>query len=174
VRARNARRLGLAAAAAASAAAAAIPPAATAGTHSLLGSRRLWATIDVCNPSDQPDTVGVRGSMPGDGHAGDRMYMSFRLQMLESATGRWRSLTGADSPQWIAVGSGASARQGGSSFVIRPVTGEPPIVLRGVVVFQWRRGQTVVAHSLRTTSAGHESFAGADPSGFSAARCSIG
>ncbi len=35
--------------------------------HSLLHSRELWATVDVCNPKDQPNTVGIRGSMPGDG-----------------------------------------------------------------------------------------------------------
>jgi hypothetical protein len=155
-----------------------IAPAASAAGHaglrrSLLGSRRLWATIDVCNPSDQPDTVGIRGSMPGDGQARDKMYMSFRLQMLEAASGRWKNLAGGDS-QFIAVGSAASARQGGTSFVIRPASGQPQITLRGVVTFQWRRGGTVLARAQRPTTAGRQSFAGADPAGFSAAGCSLG
>ncbi len=140
--------------------------------RSLLASRRLWATIDVCNPKDQPDTVGVRGSMPGDGQARDHMYMSFRLQMQEPR-GRWSYVSGS-TPSFIAVGTGASARQGGSSFVIKPVAGKPPIVLRGIVVFQWRRGATVLEQTARTTQAGHESYAGADPAGFSAATCSLG
>src|SRR5581483_8428828 len=29
------------------------------------GSPALWATIDVCNPPAEPDTIGIRGSMPG-------------------------------------------------------------------------------------------------------------
>ena len=33
---------------------------------SLRSSPELWATIDVCNPPDQHDTVGIRGSMPSD------------------------------------------------------------------------------------------------------------
>jgi hypothetical protein len=158
----------------------ALAPALTqASTHSrlarsLLGSKRLWATIDVCNPTDQPDTVGVRGSMPGDGRAGDRMYMSFRLQLLESSTGRWTSLAGADSPQFISVGSGASPRQGGSSFVIKPGASRHTFMMRGLVTFQWRHGHTVIASATRTTTAGHQSFAGADPAGYSAASCSIG
>ncbi len=61
----------------------------TASERALLHSHELWATIDVCDPADQPDTVGVRGSMPGDGNAHDRMYMSFRLQYLDSATKAW-------------------------------------------------------------------------------------
>jgi hypothetical protein len=163
----------------AAASAAAVPvlaPAAApaAARHSLLSSRRLWATIDVCNPSDQPDTVGVRGSMPGDGRAGDRMYMSFRLQLLEPTSGRWKDLPGADSPQFIPVGSGESPRQGGSSFVIKPGSSRRVFVLRGLVTYQWRRNGTVIARTTRTTTSGHRSFAGADPAGFSAASCSIG
>src|SRR5262249_25360931 len=50
---------------------------ARASAHSPLQSRQLWATIDLCNPPDQPHYVGVRGSMPGDGRAGDGMYMRF-------------------------------------------------------------------------------------------------
>src|ERR1700719_1884116 len=63
--------------------------------HALLTSRELWATIDVCSPTDQPYYVGIRGSMPGDGQGRDRMYMSFRLQYLDSASGRWVNLAGA-------------------------------------------------------------------------------
>jgi hypothetical protein len=151
----------------------AVQPLTRPETHALLTSRRLWATIDVCNPTDQPDTVGVRGSMPGDGQARDRMYMSFRLQM-ETSLGHWRELSGSTTASFVAVGTGASSRQGGSSFVIKPVAGKPPIILRGVVVFQWRRGKTVLTQATRTTSAGHQAFAGADPEGFTAASCSLG
>ena len=58
----------------------------TAAERKLLQSPQLWATIDGCNPSDQPNTVGVRGSMPGDEQSKDEMYMRFRLQYLDSST----------------------------------------------------------------------------------------
>jgi hypothetical protein len=148
----------------------AAPTARAAG--SVLQSRQLWATINICNPKDQPDIVGVRGSMPSDGRAHDTMYMSFRLQYLSSTTKHWADLAGT-TPSFIAVGRG-TARQGGQSFQLMPVPGKPAFTLRGLVEFQWRRGKTVVQSTRRPTTAGHVSLAGADPRGFSAATCQIG
>src|SRR5947208_12718677 len=124
-------------------AASARPPAArsTSLKHALLTSRELWATVDVCNPPDQRNWVGIRGSMPGDGHPHDRMYMSFRLQYLSSSTKQWVDAASARSP-FLAVGTGASTRQDGTSFKL--VRGTSPFTLRGVVDFQWRRGGTVL------------------------------
>jgi hypothetical protein len=141
--------------------------------RALLHSHELWATIDVCNPADQPDTVGIRGSMPGDKRAGDKMYMSFRLQYLNSS-GQWVDLSSGASSVFAAVGSGASARQGGTSFELKPVAGKPAVTLRGVVDFEWRRGKTIVVSAEQPTTAGHKSLAGADPADFSAATCVIG
>jgi hypothetical protein len=152
----------------------------TSGTapppHSLYKSRELWATIDVCNPPDQPDTVGVRGSMPSDGQAHETMYMSFRLQYEDTATGKWVDLStgAAAAPTFVPVGTATSARQAGRSFQLVPVAGKPAFTLRGVVSFQWRRGATVVHAVSRPTTAGQLSLAGADPAGFSAATCVIG
>jgi hypothetical protein len=143
-------------------------------THSLLHSRLLWATIDVCSATDQPDTVGVRGSMPGDGQAHDMMYMRFRLQYMNTTSKAWTDLSKSASPSYSSVGSGVSARQAGRSFQLNPVAGQPAFMLRGVVSFQWRRGKTVLAEASRPTSAGRESLAGSDPAGFSAATCMIG
>ncbi len=146
----------------------------TVPAHALDRSRELWATIDVCSPSDQLNTLGVRGSMPGDGQAKDTMYMSFRLQYEDSATGRWVNLESAAAPPFVAVGTGRSARQAGRSFQLVPVAGKPPFTLRGVVSFQWRRGAKIVHTVSRPTTAGQLSLAGADPAGFSAATCVIG
>jgi hypothetical protein len=140
---------------------------------SLLQSRTLWATINVCNPKDQPDTVGVRGSMPPDGRPHDKMYMSFRLQYLNSESRHWADLAGSPAPSFVAVGSG-TARQGGQSFQLMPVAGRPAFELRGLVEFQWRRGKTVLYSARRPTSAARNSLAGADPAGYSAATCQIG
>jgi hypothetical protein len=141
--------------------------------RALLHSHELWATIDVCDPADQPSTVGIRGSMPGDGHTHDSMYMSFRLQYM-GASGRWVNLSSGASSGFVAVGTGASARQGGTSFELKPVAGKPAVTLRGVVDFQWRRGKTVIVSGAEPTTAAHKSLAGADPEGYSAASCIIG
>jgi hypothetical protein len=155
-------------------AAASGPQIGTAQAHAMLTSKQLWATIDVCNPSDQPNTLGVRGSMPGDRNPGDRMYMSFRLQYVPSGGRRWVDLASSVHAAFVAVGGGGSARQDGSSFEITPVAGHAAFVLRGVVTFQWRRGHAVLLTASRATSAGHVSLAGADPADYSAATCSIG
>ncbi|HEX5226016.1 MAG TPA: hypothetical protein VFW29_12885 [Solirubrobacteraceae bacterium] len=144
----------------------------TAAQRQVLRSNELWATIDVCDPSDQPNTLGVRGSMPGDRHAGDRMFMQFRVQYQEGS--RWVDLASDARAPWVPVGRAGSSRQDGSSFQITPVTGRPAFALRGVVQFQWRRAGKVWLSVSRATSAGHKSLAGADPAGFSAATCSIG
>jgi hypothetical protein len=156
---------------ASSAAGKALKPSAAA--RALLHSHELWATIDVCSPPDQPDTVGIRGSMPGDKRAGDKMYMSFRLQYM-AASNQWVDLASGASSGFVAVGNGASSRQGGTSFALKPVAGKPPVMLRGVVDFEWRRGKTVLVSAEQPTGAGHKSLAGADPADFSAATCAIG
>jgi hypothetical protein len=139
----------------------------------LLHSHELWATIDVCNTPKQPDTIGIRGSMPGDRQARDRMYMAFRLQYL-NAQKQWVNLSGSASSAYVAVGSGASSRQGGTSFELKPVAGKPAVTLRGVVDFEWRSGKTVAVLTADPTSASHRSLAGAEPAGYSAATCVIG
>jgi hypothetical protein len=146
----------------------------TATRHSLLHSRELWATIDVCNPADQANTIGIRGSMPGDGVAHDKLYMRFRLQYQEATGKRWVDLAhGADSG-FVFVGAASSARQAGRSFQLVPVPGKPAFTLRGVVSFQWRHGEHVVEQVSRPTGAGHQSLAGADPANYSAATCLMG
>jgi hypothetical protein len=147
--------------------------AALTPTHALLHSHELWATIDVCSPPGQRDTIGVRGSMPGNGQAHDTMYMSFRLQYL-AAGKRWVDVAANASSGWEQVGGGGSPRQGGSSFALKPVAGKPAVTLRGVVDFQWRHGTQVLLSTAEPTSAGHRSLAGADPANFSAATCAIG
>ena len=101
------------------------------------------------------------------------MYMSFRLQYMNATTSQWIDLS-RTVPGFVAVGAGKTARQGGSSFELKPVTGQSAFAMRGVVDFQWRHGATVVASLSRPTTAGHQSLAGADPAGFTAATCLIG
>jgi hypothetical protein len=135
-------------------------------------SPQLWSTIDVCNPPHQHYTIGIRGSMPGDGQPHDAMFMRFRLQYMDLTLRRWTDLTHADSG-FLPVGSSRSARQAGRSFVLFPPSGGSAYTLRGVVSFEWRRGSTVLSTMSRATRSGHQSLAGADPPNYSAATCSI-
>lgn len=149
---------------------AAIAPAAA---HSLLHSRELWATVDVCNPKDQPHTIGIRGSMPGDGRSKDTMYMRVRVQYLDHSTKKWLYMSKGGDSGLLKLGSASVVRQGGFSVELAPVAGSAGFTLRGYVAFQWRRGQTVLETATRITAAGHKSQANADPPGYSAAICKL-
>jgi hypothetical protein len=147
---------------------------AAAKSHSLYSSPFLWATVNVCDTPSNPDTIGVRGSMPGSGRSGEQMYLRFRVQYFSRLEGRWHNIgRGADSG-WIAVGSAQfKVRQAGWSFRFVPKTDGTTDLLRGVAVFEWRRGDEVVGHVQRRTRANHRSATGADPPGYSASNCEI-
>ncbi len=131
----------------------------------------LWATVNVCDTVAHPDTIGIRGSMPGSGRRGDRMFMRFTVQ-YQALDGGWRPLTMGGDSGWESVGRGSwAARQSGYSFQVRPAEGT--VRLRGLVRFEWRRGGRVVRHAVRATSAGHRSTAGADPGNWSRGVCVV-
>src|SRR3989442_4534971 len=100
---------------------AALPAAAEAVVKrkppSLYRSPLLWATVNVCDTKDSPDTIGIRGSMPGSGVHGERMFMRFQVQYFSNSEQRWHNITqGADSG-WVPVGPARyKARQAGWSF----------------------------------------------------------
>jgi hypothetical protein len=136
------------------------------------GAASLWATIDVCNSAAHPNTIGIRGSMPGTKDVHELMYMSFRVE-YRSSPGHWRYLGGAGQSPYVLVGNGASlARQAGQNFEVVP-RASGSYLLRGVTVFQWRLHGRTVATAIRATRAGHVAAAGADPPGFSATTCRI-
>jgi len=148
------------------------PQAGSPTVHQLLRSRELWATIDICNAPDQPNTVGIRGSMPGDGKTADKMYMEFGLEYID-AVNQWAPLPSSSSG-WVLVGSGSGARQGGWSFTLKPPNSRGKFTLRGTVTFRWMRGGTrQLARTTLPTTSGRKVLAGADPAGFSAGRCEL-
>ena len=131
----------------------------------------LWATIDVCDTATHPDTIGIRGSMPGTGDRQESMFMRFVVE-YRSTTGHWHYLKDGES-SLVSVGSGSSkARQAGQDFQVARSTTQT-YTLRGVVVFEWRAGGRTVAQDVRATRAGHTAAAGADPPDFSASTCTI-
>jgi hypothetical protein len=155
----------------------ALPGAARAGTSSsspvraLLQSPELWATVNVCNTASHPDTIGIRGSMPGDGHPHDLMYMRFLVQSLDATTGKWADIGRSADSGFIKIGTAAVTRQDGLSFEFKPTANT--FTLRGLVEFQWHHAGRTVHVTTRTTAAGHTSLAGAEPKGFSAATCAL-
>jgi hypothetical protein len=138
-------------------------------------ARAPWATVNVCDTASNPDTVGIRGSMPGGVSNASELFMRFQVQYQRS-DGSWRFLsTGGDSG-FIDAGRAKTraARQAGHSFRLSPPPAGSVYTLRGFVTFEWRaKDGSVVRRASKRTTGGHRSTAGADPEGFSAGECII-
>lgn len=133
----------------------------------------LWATVNICDTDDHPDTVGIRGSMPGSGIAGEQMFMRFQLQYYDQMDEEWHNIGTSGDSGFVPVGAAKyKQRQSGRNFTVRPPrTGA--FILRGAVTFEWRQDGEVVRRARKRTTSKHGATAGADPSGFSAAKCSV-
>lgn len=138
-------------------------------------ARTPWATVNVCDTASNPDTVGIRGSMPGGVANATEMFMRFQLQ-YERDDGSWRLLSSGGDSGFIDAGRARtrSSRQAGHSFRVSPPPAGSVYTFRGLVTFEWRaKDGSVVRRARRRTTAGHRSTAGSDPAGFSAAECTI-
>ena len=138
-------------------------------------SRHLWATVNICDTSRHPDTMGVRASMPGSGKRRERMYMRFRAQYFSISENVWKNFSSrAFDSGWQRIGSARfKARQSGWTFPPLKLRPDQRYELRGVVRFEWRRGRRVVRKAVKSTTRGHRT-AVAEPKGFSAATCRVG
>jgi hypothetical protein len=129
-----------------------------------------WATVNVCDTARQPDAIGIRASMPGTPR-GARLSMRFRVQYRDGK-GEWVDVEDADSGwRTVGVARGAAVESGWGFTFARPARAT---VLRGVVRFRWRRGNSLPRHAEVATESGHRSSAGADPANYSAATCMLG
>jgi hypothetical protein len=135
-------------------------------------ANHLWATVNVCDTPKAPNTVGIRARMPGNGTR-ERMWMRFRTQFYSQDDYAWKYVrTGGASP-WVEAGSARFAfKETGYEFEFDAPAQGTTFMLRGVVEFQWRQGKQVKHRKRKFTAAGHPTR-GADPKGFSAARCRI-
>jgi hypothetical protein len=149
--------------------------AAARSADAITKSKRLWATVNVCDTIGHPDAIGIRGSMPGDGEKAETMFMRFQVQYFTPADALWHNLGSQADSGFVAVGSARSrSRQSGVTFTITPPrAGAAPYLLRGMATFEWRENGVVVRHIRKRTTTGHPNTAGADPAAFSAATCSI-
>ena len=150
-----------------------VPASANAAGTTVDKSRHLWATVNICDTKQSPDTIGVRASMPGSGSSRERMYMRFRVQFFSVVEQEWRDFQAKGTNSgYVYVGSARyKARQSGWTF---PFSLEPDEehLLRGVVNFQWRRAGKVVRRATKRTTSGHKT-AVSEPEGYSAANCVI-
>jgi hypothetical protein len=135
------------------------------------GTQHLWATVNVCDTPKQPDKMGVRARMPGNGKRG-KMYARFTAQFRDEDG--WKRVEGRGQSDWLLVGRSIFRYQEqGFTFSFGAPAKGRSYLMRGVVRFQWRnRKGRVVARAKRLTEAGHPTRT-ADPKGFSAARCRI-
>jgi hypothetical protein len=133
-----------------------------------------WATVNVCDTADNPDTIGIRGSMPQSRDAGEEMFMRFQVQ-FQRDDGSWRFIGAAGDSGFIDLGRArAKARQAGHSFRLSPPAAGNVFTLRGLVTFEWRaKDGTVDRRARRRTTGGHHSTAAADPTGFTADECTV-
>ena len=135
------------------------------------GTREVWATVNVCDTPNAPNTIGIRASMPGSRSGAEVRWMRFVVEYYSQADGRWNRLA-AGGDGLPARRQGRQPRQFGRSLRIEPP--REPVLLRGRVFFQWRTegGEILQSESARTRK-GHRSNAGADPPGYSATTCTI-
>lgn len=156
---------------------AALAPAAVGApaTGSILRSKYLWATVNVCDTVGHPDSIGIRGSMPGSGDRREEMFMRFQVQYYTVRDERWNDLGTEGDSGWVDVGTARPrARQAGRTFTITPPRpGSAPYLVRGLVTFEWREDDQVVRRARKRTAANHPKTAGADPPTATASTCSI-
>ena len=135
-------------------------------------ARDVWATVNVCDTADAPNTIGIRGSMPGSRNGQAVRWMRFVVEYFSEADDRWYRVSAGGDSGYLRVGKGRRTRQFGRSLRIEPSRGS--VLLRGRVLFQWRSesGEVLRRDSARTHR-GHRSNAGADPPGYSASTCTI-
>ena len=138
-----------------------------------LDSGGLWATVDVCNTAAHPDTIGIRGSMPGTGDEHETMYMAFIVEYRELD----RQLALLRLGRAVALRGGRRRGRldapGRAGLQARPAVLRDPAAARASCCSSGGWARKVVTSTVRSTSAGHDPAAGADPAGFSAADCSI-
>jgi hypothetical protein len=148
-------------------------PAPAAAWH----KERLWATVNICDTEDNPNVLGVRASMPGNGTR-QKMWMRFRATYFDRSSEEWRNVGGNSRSPWIKVGSARYHRQAGRKFRIEPPLPVTSWVVRGIVKYRWTRkrkrgGFRVVRRATQKTLSGHPTRRHGDPYDYSNGICEI-
>jgi hypothetical protein len=153
------------------------------------GTPELWATVNICDTANNPNSMGIRASMPGNG-TDQRMWMRFTAEYWSRARQAWTPVAGAGSSPWVYAGSAEYVRrQAGWTFAFSTPPEGVTFTMRAQVEFEWRarevpaskrlkrgRGRTgrrVVRSKARTTETGVRGVQGGDPAGTSKAMCLV-
>jgi hypothetical protein len=133
-------------------------------------SADLWATINICNTAQYPDDIGIRGQLPGLGFA-TRISMNVSVEYYSIKTKHFEP-TGAS--ELVDLGRATTGvHQGGVRFPFKAPAAGQSYELRGVITFEWKRGNKLLGRMLRHTTHGHRNVDFSDPPGFSAGTCTI-
>lgn len=142
--------------------------------RSVYQSKLLWATVNVCDTMRHPDAIGIRASMPGSGYADERMFVRLQVQYYSVRDNRWHNIGPGGDSGWISVGSARfKARQAGRTFTLNPPPVNQAHIVRGAATFEWRRDGEVVRRARKRTRSKQGRTRGADPPGYSVAKCEI-
>ena len=120
---------------------------------------RPWATINACDPADDPGSVGVRVSVPNRKDAAQ--WVRVRIQFFDGTLGSWRVVRSGGDGGFTKLSDGGGRVFGGTTFTFTPPAAGRQLKLRGLVDVQWRAGRRVVSRSQITTRGNHRS--GVDP-----------
>ena len=135
--------------------------------HSAERSKRLWATINVCDTRKHPRTIGIRGEAPALGFPAT-ISISIAVDFYSKADKRFEPDPNAT--KMIKLGPVSHGiHQRGVMFQFARHTGR----LRGTATFSWTRRGKVLGSTKRVTTPSHHDADFGDPSGFSAATCMI-
>jgi hypothetical protein len=130
--------------------------------------RDLWSTVNICDTKKNPDRLGIRARMPGNG-THQKMWMRF-IAEYKASGGSWKMAKNGKS-SWQYAGSALYTYQEfGWTFKFAAPPPGTGYTMRGLVQFEWRLHGNLQQHAHRYTSANHPSQ-GADPKGYSAANC---
>jgi hypothetical protein len=158
------------AAAAAPAAAGAQPAPTTTQIHTAIAvaehSKALWATVNICDTKQHPDTIGVRGQMPSLGFPAD-LSMNVQINYWSFATSKFVPDRGVS--KTVSLGRPMNqVIQGGANFKFTP-----PVVLSGTVTFEWKLAGKVIGQATRQTGYHYKHVDGGDPPGYSRPTCEM-
>jgi hypothetical protein len=120
---------------------------------------RLWATVNICDTAEAPDSMGIRAGMPG-GRSGQRMFMRFRAEYWSRGLQDWAPVAGTGTSPWVYAGPGRyERRQSGWTFHFAPPPEGVTFTMRAIVEFEWRK-RVPVGSARRKGTARRERSAG--------------
>jgi hypothetical protein len=129
--------------------------------------------VNVCDSPAQPNVMGARASLPGDGR-GTKMFVRFTAQWYDNSRQAWLPVGGAATSPWLSAGSARyRSRQAGWNFSFEAPPPGRTFLLRALAELQWRSGGTVARGTSLVTSAGMAAVMEGDPAGTSLASCTI-